>query len=359
MSAVPDMADVAGPAGGRGARRLLLPGLVVLACAAVLASLGVGAVAVPPGAVIAILLGHAGFGTADILPLHDAVVTGLRLPRTLLGFGVGAALAVGGAMIQGLFRNPLADPGLVGVSAGAALAVAAVIVLGVPGVAVLGLLGPAVLPGAAFLGSLAATLLVARLARREDATPVATLLLTGIAVNAIAAAGTGFFIHASDERQLRDITFWTLGSLGGATWTSVAVFSPFALLACGAAWRLRGVLDALLLGEREAALLGHAVERGKLLIVVLTALAVGASVAAAGGIGFVGLVVPHVVRLAAGARHAVLLPACALLGGSFLLGADLLARTATAPAELPIGLITGLVGGPFFLWLLSRRGGLP
>jgi iron complex transport system permease protein len=330
----------------------LLAPLAVLACCAVIASLAIGASAVAPRTVIAALMG------GDVGARDAAIVLQLRLPRTLLGFGVGAALAVSGAMMQGLFRNPLADPALIGISSGAALAAVAVIVLGVPAVAA-GVLGPFALPLAAFLGSVCTTLLVQRIARggqgRTGGTDVATLLLAGIAISAIASAATGYLVFGSDDRQMRDITFWTMGSIGGATWTTVLGLAPFALGAVLAAGRWAGVLDALLLGEREAALLGFRVEPAKRGIVIVAAAAVGASVAVAGVIGFVGLIVPHLVRLMAGAGHGRLLPASALLGGTLLLCADIVARTVVAPAELPIGLVTALLGGPFFLWLLIRR----
>ena len=323
--------------------------LTLLAAGAVIASLTVGASAVSPRAVLAVLL-H----SADATPRDTAIVLQLRLPRTLLGFGVGAALAVSGAMMQGLFRNPLADPALIGVSAGGAMAAVAVIVLGVPAMLV-GVTGPFALPLAAFLGSLGTTFAIQHIARSDSRTDVATLLLAGIGVNAIAWAVTGFLIFGSDDRQLRDITFWSMGSLGGATWTTVLGLTPFVVGAVFAAGRWAGVLDALLLGEREASLLGFDVEPAKRRIVIVTAAAVGAGVAAAGVIGFVGLVVPHLVRLLAGAGHRLLLPASALLGGTLMLCADMVARTIVAPAELPIGLVTALLGGPFFLWLLIRQ----
>ena len=323
---------------GRSRHAGILALLSLLSVVAVIASLGVGASAISPGTVLRTLL-H----TADASPRDAAIVLHLRLPRTLLGFGLGAALAVSGAVMQGLFRNPLADPGLIGVSAGGAMA------------AVAGTVGLLALPLAAFAGSLCTTLAIQRLASDDGRTDVSTLLLAGIAINAIAGAVTGFLIFGSDDRQLRDITFWSMGSLGGATWTTVLGLAPFALGAVFAAGRWAGVLDALLLGEREAGLLGFDVEPAKRRIVIATAAAVGAGVAAAGVSGFVGLVVPHLVRLMAGAGHRLLLPASALLGGTLMLCADMLARTVVIPAELPIGLVTALLGGPFFLWLLIRQ----
>ncbi|MCK2056976.1 iron ABC transporter permease [Methylobacterium sp. 37f] len=351
-----------------GARR---PGLVVWAilglvlAGAVLMSLGLGAVSIPPGRVAAILLHGGGEpGGGDTGAARDAlVILNIRLPRTLLGLLVGAGLAVSGALMQGLFRNPLADPALVGVSAGSGLGAATVIVLGDRLRAALGLAGPlpdailpeAILPAAAFLGGLAATLALYVVASRAGRTSVATLLLAGIALAALASALTGLLVYASDDRQLRDLTFWLLGSLGGATWAKVLA-SALAILPVLVLvpWLGRG-LNALVLGEAEAFHLGIAVERLKRRVILLVALAVGAGVAAAGVIGFVGLVVPHALRLLIGPEHRRLLPACAVLGGTLLVLADVAARLVVAPAELPIGIVTALVGAPAFLWLLLGR----
>jgi iron complex transport system permease protein len=257
--------------------------------------------------------------------------------------------------MQGLFRNPLADPSLIGVSSGAALAAVVTIVLGP---VLMGgwadALGPFLLPAAAFAGGVGATVLVYRLGTRNGQTSVATMLLAGIAINALAGAGTGLMTFIADDDQLRDLTFWTLGSLGGATWTQLAVVGPCLLGGMVAAPLLARPLNALLLGEGEAFHLGIDTERTKKQVVTLAALVVGAAVAVSGVIGFIGLVVPHLLRLAVGPDHRVLIPGSALLGGALLLGADVLARTIVAPAELPIGIVTALVGAPFFLWLLLR-----
>lgn len=340
------------------ARRSGLPifaGLGLLACAAVLLSLGLGAVRIPPGRVLDILIR----GGGDPALARDAlVVLNIRLPRTLLGLMVGAGLAVSGALMQGLFRNPLADPALVGISAGSGLAAATVIVLGDRLRAAAGLSGPmpyAALPIAAFLGGLATTFGLYRVATRAGRTSVATMLLAGIALAALAGALTGLLVYASDDRQLRDLTFWMLGSLSGATWAKVAASAPAILPVLLLVPFLGRGLNALVLGEAEAFHLGIAVERLKRLAILLVAVAVGAGVAAAGVIGFVGLVVPHVLRMTIGPEHRRLLPACALLGGALLVLADIVARLVAAPAELPIGIVTALVGAPVFLWLLLGR----
>lgn len=347
----------------RAAQRVLRPAalvsLAVLLLGVALLSIAVGPVTIPPGEVLRALLHGAGLPVSAPAPEHAAVVLEIRLPRTLLGLLVGAALALAGAAMQGLFRNPLADPSLVGVSAGAALAAVAVIVLGGHGLSILtDALGAFSVPLAAFAGGLLTTVVVYRLASRDGQTSVATLLLAGIAVNALCGAGTGLLTYLADDQQLRTLTFWSMGSLSGAGWSqlgSAAVLIALPLLALPL---LARTLNALLLGEAEAGHLGIAVQPMQRLIVLLAALAVGAAVAVSGIIGFVGLVVPHVLRLAFGPDHRTLLPGAALLGGSLLLLADLLARILVTPAELPIGILTALLGGPFFLALLMHRRGV-
>lgn len=284
----------------------------------------------------------------------ELILGQIRLPRALLGLAVGAVLALSGVAMQGLFRNPLADPGLIGVSSGAALGAALVIVGGELMGGIPPLLEPYLLSLSAFVGGLGVTVLVYRLGRRDGRTHVATMLLAGIALTALVGALIGLFTYLADDTTLRTLTFWNLGSLNGANY---ARLWPLLLVTLGVAiWlpRRSQALNALLLGESEARHLGFDVERLKRELVFCTALGVGTAVAAAGMIGFVGLVVPHLVRLMIGPDHRLLLPASALAGGSLLLLADLLARLTLAPAELPIGIVTALLGGPFFLYLLLR-----
>jgi iron complex transport system permease protein len=322
-----------------------------------LISLGYGPVSIPPQQVLTVLLQQIGITLPwEFEPQHQAVIMSIRLPRTMLGILVGAALAVSGAALQGLFRNPLADPALIGVSAGASLAAVSVIVLGTTGLAFfITWFGPFALPLAAFCGGFLATLLVYRLASSGGRTVVATMLLAGIAINAIAMAGVGLFIFVADDQQLRSLTFWNLGSLGRATWATLGGAIPLLLAPLFFIPRLARALNALLLGEAEAGHLGVDADRVKRWLVLWVALGVGAAVAVSGVIGFVGLVVPHLIRLALGPDHRYLLPGSMLLGATLLLGADLLARTVVAPAELPIGIVTSLLGGPFFLWLLLKQ----
>jgi iron complex transport system permease protein len=326
----------------------VLGGLTVALLIAFVANLGAGAVTIAPTQVIGVLLHHAGLDSGTT-PRFDAVVWDIRLPRALMAAVVGAALAVAGAALQAVFRNPLVEPRVVGVADGAALGAVAAIVLGGD------ILGIYTLPVAAFVAGLAATLLVFATATHGNRTDVVTLILAGIAVNVTAAAATGAFIYAADDDQLRDIVFWMLGSLAGATWQDLAAVTPPIVLAtvvlCGHA----RIMDLLALGDREARHLGANVGRIRLLIVGLAALATGAAVATAGVVGFVGLIVPHIVRMNLGPDHRTLLPASALGGAALLLAADLAARTVVIPRELPLGVVTAVAGGPYFLWLVRRQ----
>ncbi|MDO9320851.1 MAG: iron chelate uptake ABC transporter family permease subunit [Pseudomonas sp.] len=285
----------------------------------------------------------------------ELIVGQIRLPRSLLGLAVGAVLALSGVAMQGLFRNPLADPGLVGVSSGAALGAALAIVTGSLWGGFPEALVPYLLSLCAFVGGLGVTALVYRLGRHDGQTSVATMLLAGVALTALAGAAIGLLTYLADDATLRTLTFWNMGSLNGASYARLwPLLLVLVLVAC---WlpRRAAALNALLLGESEARHLGFEVERLKRELVFCTALGVGAAVAAAGLIGFVGLVVPHLLRLLVGPDHRTLLPASALAGASLLLLADLLARLLLAPAELPIGIVTALLGAPFFLYLLVRE----
>lgn len=343
--------------GDRSGHAVLVAGvLVAVALVTAFLSLAVGPTGFTPLGALRALPGLFSVDGAAGRTAEAMIVLDIRLPRTVLGLVVGAALAMSGAVMQGLFRNPLADPGLVGVTAGAGLAAVTVIVLGAGALgAVLGGLAFYALPLAAFAGGLVTTTLLYAIATRQGRTSVATMLLAGIAIAALAGAATGMLIFVSDDQQLRDFTFWTLGSLTGASWEKVWVASAFLVVVVAVLPTLSAGLDALLLGEGEARHLGIPVQLVKRLSVFAVAAAVGASVAVAGPIGFVGIVVPHLLRLVIGPRHAGLLPTSALLGAVLLVGADMVARTIVAPAELPIGIVTAILGAPFFLWLLLRQ----
>ena len=334
------------------ALRRPIPLFVLAAVVSALAGLCIGAFPVGPGQ----LLSAAGLSSEPLDATTAAVLYAIRAPRVLAAFAVGAALAAGGAAMQSLFRNPLADPGLLGVSSGAALAAVAVIVLGEKVMHIVPPeLRPWCLPVAAFLGGLASTVVVYRIAARGGVALVGTLLLAGIAINAVTSAGIGLLVFVADDQQLRTLIFWTMGGFGAVTWA--AIVPALLVLAISVPTLLPGahLLDALALGEREAGHVGVDVERLKRRLVAQVALAVGAGVAISGIVGFVGLIAPHIVRLLLGPSHRTLLPAAALFGGAFLVLADALARVLVAPAELPIGVLTALVGGPFFLWLLAGR----
>jgi iron complex transport system permease protein len=330
----------------------VVSGLAVVLVWTIVVSVGIGAVAIPPGQVVGVLLDALGFDVAvSHTDAQEAILLNIRIPRVVLAILVGAALSVSGAAMQGLFRNPLADPGLIGISNGAAFATAVALVLTGP-LAMTEWFRGAVMPMAAFVGGVVSTLVVYRLSTTDGRTHVATMLLAGIAVNALTGAGIGYLVFLADDNQIRDLTFWLLGSLGGAQWSTVLTVAPFLLAAVFWLPGLARGLNAMLLGESEATHLGFRVERLKKVIILLVGLSVGAAVSVSGVIGFVGLVVPHILRLWIGPDHRFLLPGSALLGALLLLGSDLAARTLAAPAEIPIGVITASVGAPFFLWLL-------
>ena len=328
--------------------------LAVLLLVAIVAA-AIGAAGIPVSRLPA-ALGLVDGNDAAISSRDQLVLWSVRLPRIAVAIIIGALLAASGTVMQGLFRNPLADPALVGVSSGGALGAVIVIVIGDRLLASTGAAPPfQLLPVAAFTGALVTTFLLHRLATRENRTSVAVLLLGGIAIGALAGAGIGLLVFVADDRQLRDVTFWLLGSLGGATWDKVAILAPFLIALLVAILFLAHGLDLLVLGEAEAFHMGVEVERLKRWSIVLVSAMTGAAVAFAGVIGFVGIIVPHLLRLVIGPGHRRLLPASACLGAILLLGADTFARTIAAPAEVPIGILTALVGAPFFLIILLRQ----
>ncbi len=325
--------------------RLFLLLMALLLVGLTLVSLRIGAVSIPTAAILEAFLGK-NTDAVQVMVLWE-----IRLPRLLLTLLIGASLGLSGAVLQGLFRNPLVEPGIIGVSSGAALgAVLVLIGLG-------NLIGEArswLLPLAAFVGGLLATFLTLRLSAHEGKTQITYLILAGVAINALAGAMIGLSIFYADDAQLRNYTFWTLGDLSVASWDKLYWLFPLIGLACLGLIRLGRPLNAIALGEAEAFHSGVAVERVKRWAVVGAALAVGTAVAFVGMIGFVGLVVPHIVRMVFGADHAWVLPAATLGGAILLVVADLIARVAVAPSELPIGVITAAIGTPFFVYLLIQ-----
>ncbi len=334
---------------GLATRPVLIGVMVLTAVFLLVAELALGPVAVPIGQIWAWIGGKAEQVTSAILGQ-------IRAPRAVLAILVGFGLALAGATLQGILRNPLADPGLIGVTGGASLGAVTVIVLGeilfagLPNV-----VRPFLLPLAAFAGAAVVTVLVFLVARRGGGFSVATLILAGVAINAIAGAAIGTMTYISDDQQLRSLTFWQMGSVGGAGWPIVAVTGVIVAASAAGLARMGRTLDLFQLGERAAFHSGVDVERIKIKAGILTALAVGAVTAAAGPIGFIGLIAPHMARLIMGAEHRWVLPAAGLLGTALILAADLGVRLAVPPAEPPIGLATSLIGGPFFLWLLLTR----
>ncbi|WP_394553321.1 FecCD family ABC transporter permease [Agromyces sp. MMS24-JH15] len=343
-------ASIAGrPRSPRGRTALLLAALGVVLVAAVVASATAGQLAIPPRDVLASFLRALGLSDApESVPNADAALWTIRFPRIALGLLVGAALAVAGAVMQSVFSNPLAEPGVVGVSAGAALGAALAIVLGLTTV------GDWTVAVFAFGAGIATTAVVYLASRASGRTEVVTLVLTGIAVNAFAGGALALLMFLGDQGSREEIVFWQLGSLNGARWPEVGVALPLVVAGGAVSFVLARRLDLFSLGERGARHLGVDVERTRVIAIVAVAVLTCAAVAFAGIISFVGLIVPHLMRMVIGPAHRGLLAASALGGALLLVVADLVARTAVPMADLPIGVLTALVGGPFFFWLLRR-----
>jgi iron complex transport system permease protein len=277
----------------------------------------------------------------------------IRLPRVLLALVIGGSLALAGCVMQGLFRNPLADPGLLGISSGAACAVALWVVLPVTLPALLMLYAPML---AAFLGALAATVVIFLLSQQRESS-LSRLLLVGIAINALCGAAVGVLSWVSNDAQLRQLSLWGMGSLGQAQWSTLLAVTSLMIPTVLVIWRLAAVLNLLQLGEEEAHYLGVDVRLVQRVLLLCSALLVAAAVAVSGVIGFIGLVVPHLMRMWLGSDHRAVIPGSVLAGAFLLLMADTAARTLVAPAEMPVGLLTSILGAPWFLWLIFRRGG--
>lgn len=338
---------------------LIVSGLVAFLLLTTIGATTIGAAGIPMTRLPA-ALGLAMPRPDDAFYARDQLILwSIRLPRIAVAAMIGGILGAAGAIMQGLFRNPLADPALVGVSSGGAFAAAGAIVISDSRFAVhVQFMQPILLPLAAFLGSLLTTIILYRIATRSGRTSIAIFLLAGLAIAAIANAGIGLLVFIADDRQLRDITFWLLGSLSGATWSKATTIAPvFTLALIGMAFIHRG-LDVLILGESEAFHSGIDVERLKRICIVIISAMTGVAVSVCGVVGFVGIVVPHLLRLMIGPSHRLLLPASIVLGASLLVGADTLARTIVAPAEMPIGILTAAVGAPVFLLILLRQRGL-
>uniref|UniRef100_UPI003C7B0E58 FecCD family ABC transporter permease n=2 Tax=Streptomyces TaxID=1883 RepID=UPI003C7B0E58 len=351
MTAAPYDGSTA-PSAGAPARRGRTFALTAALSAALLVgcllSAGLGAYDIPLGDVLSSLQHRVGLGGQALDRVAESVLWNVRLPRVTLALLVGSSLGCAGALMQGVFGNPLAEPGVIGISSGAAVGAVASIALG------LTFFGNWTITVCAFVSGLATVLLVYVLSRSGGRTEVVTLILTGIAVNAFAGALIGLFIFFADNAQITQITFWQLGSLSQATWPKVLAVLPCAALGLLVAPFHARKLDLLALGERPARHLGVDVERLRIVLVLVVALLTAAAVAVAGIIAFVGLLVPHLLRMANGPGHRFLVPGSALGGALVLVAGDLAARTVADPAELPLGVLTALFGSPFFFWLLRR-----
>ena len=295
------------------------------------------------------------FNTIESNSRVDLIVQQIRLPRALLAMFVGALLGMCGAATQGLFRNPLADPSLIGVTAGASAGAALTIFFGNSINLLNGFSGLGIVSGGAFIGGCLAVIIVYKLATSRTGTSVATMLLVGIAITAIAGSVTSLLEFFSNDEMLRKISLWQMGGLDGANYQKVVLITLFSALVLLILPRFSTALNALLLGESEARHLGLSVQKIKFQVILLVAGGVGVSVALAGSIGFIGLIIPHIIRLLIGPDHRYLLPMSALGGAILLLLADTVARTIFSPIELPVGLVTALLGAPFFISLLRQR----
>ncbi|ENK2260246.1 FecCD family ABC transporter permease [Vibrio parahaemolyticus] len=295
---------------------------------------------------------------SELAPHMQLVINEIRLPRTILCMFIGAILAICGVVMQGLFRNPLAEPGIIGVSAGAALGGAfAIVVFAEFSQNHPQLMNLAALPLFAFLGGALTTVLVYWLGTNKFGTSVTIMLLAGVAISALSGAAIGFLNFSADDQMLRDLTLWSMGSLAGANWAGIGLASVTLVVLLFWFHKKAMSLNALLLGESEARHLGVPVQKLKRQLILLSAVGVGVTVSICGAIGFIGLVIPHLGRMLAGPDHRTLLPISALLGALLLTCADMIARVLLAPAELPVGIVTALIGAPFFIYLLFQQRG--
>ncbi|MGZ3909901.1 MAG: FecCD family ABC transporter permease [Flavisolibacter sp.] len=329
--------------------------LIILLLVMMILSAGTGAVDLSFGEILQLLRHRLGHSGAVVNPLHEGLFFQIRLPRTILCVFAGAALSVSGALMQSLFRNPIVEPGLIGTSAGSALGAALLIVLGKNALFThLDFLGDLLMPACAFAGGLAATLIVYYFSATLNRINVSVMILAGIAINAIANGATGFLAYIARDPQARSITFWNLGSLSGASWQAVLLAGVSTSAGLLMALRLAKPLNALQLGETEATYLGVRTERVKIAAILVNTLLVSVVTSLVGIIAFVGLIVPHLLRLLKGSDNRYLLTGSALLGAAILTFTDMICRVVIAPAEMPIGIVTAFVGAPVFRWLLGR-----
>ncbi len=328
---------------------VLMTGLLIV----FLISLGIGTVSISISEIITAIWHKFGLMSSSLSETQEVVLFDIRLPRLVQTVLIGSALGISGAALQGLFRNPLVEPGLIGISGGASLGAVIVIIFGYQFTPEIPLIfGNFLLPTAAFIGALMATFIVYFLAKSLGNTNITILILAGVAIMTLCQALIGLSIFYADDNQIRTYNFWTLGDLGGATWQKLSIVAPLIILPLIGILKYTRHLNAIAIGENEAFHMGINVERVKYLIITLSALAVGAAVSLAGMIGFIGLVIPHLIRLIFGPDHRIVLTGSILGGAILLIVADIFARTVVAPAELPIGIVTAMIGSPFFIYLL-------
>lgn len=338
---------------GDRARRFLLPGLIALTILTALFALGMGAVKIPPGEVFDILRAKAGSlfgGKATSGDVSETIVISLRLPRTILAALTGASLSLSGAVYQAIFRNPMADPYVMGASSGASLGATCAFLLPIS----LGFLGLGSVPLLAFLGSLLAVAVVYNISKVGDRTPILSLLLSGIIVNAVLSSAVSLISFIAAKQELLGLLYWLMGGFSGKHWDYVLASLPYFALGIAVILFHGRDLNALLLGDEEALRLGVEVQKVTRTLVVAASLLTASAVASGGIIGFVGLIVPHLVRMLIGPDHRRLIPSSVFLGATTMMGADIAARLVMPPRELPVGIVTALLGGPFFMYLLRR-----
>jgi iron complex transport system permease protein len=328
--------------------------LAIVLFSLIIFSAGVGAVHLSWSEIIDLARHRLG-ADVEVNSIHEGLFFQIRLPRTFLCVLVGASLSVSGAMMQSLFRNPIVEPGLIGTSAGSAFGAAMLIVLGQDSFfQSFSFLGNMLMPVCAFLGGLIATLLVYYFSASLNRVNISIMILAGIAINAIAAGGTGFLAYIARDPQARSITFWNLGSLSGANWQSVLIVGLSTVIGFILALQFSKPLNALQLGDTEAGYLGINTDRLKILVILVNTLLVSVATSMVGIIAFIGLIVPHLLRLLKGSNNRYLIIGSALLGAIVMIVTDMICRVVIAPAEMPIGIVTAFIGAPVFLWLLYR-----
>lgn len=331
----------------------ILSGVLIVSC---LVSVSIGSVSIEIKQIFSLILNRMGFeGSQNFTTIQENVFWILRFPRVLFGILVGVALGVSGVSLQGIFRNPLVDSGLIGIASGASLLASCFIVLSSYFSFLSIVNAQLTMAFVAFVGAAVTAFLVYRVSLYNGKINITMLILAGVALNAVSGSLTGLLTYFADDRQLRDITFWTLGSLSGATWLSLSILAFFVLIPAFILMRYRNALNAFALGEKSAYFIGVDTKKVKFVVLLCSTAMVGATVAFSGIIGFVGLVIPHILRLMIGPNHRALMPLSALAGALLICLADLVSRTLINPIEIPIGIITSIIGAPILLIIILKQ----